>query len=180
MNALDRVSTKVAVGLAMLAGFVDALGFLELKGIFVSFMTGNSTRLAVSAVTGGIHGSIAVLGAVLGTFVTGMFLATLFVNDRERRRTAIVILGLVTLLLLAGFVLALLSLKGAAIAVMVLAMGAANAAIQRDGEIVVGVTYMTGALVKFAQKLAQADQHSHGRPTYCSGWALSPEELPAP
>jgi uncharacterized membrane protein YoaK (UPF0700 family) len=63
---------------------------------------------------------------------------------------------LVTLLLLAGFVLALLSFKMAAIAVMVLAMGAANAAIQRDGEVVVGVTYMTGALVKFAQKLAQA------------------------
>jgi uncharacterized membrane protein YoaK (UPF0700 family) len=33
-------------------------------------------------------------------------------------------------------------------------MGAENAVFQRNGEVVVGLTYMTGTLVKFGQKLA--------------------------
>ncbi len=35
-------------------------------------------------------------------------------------------------------------------------MGAENAVFQRDGDIVVGLTYMTGTLAKLGQKLAQA------------------------
>ena len=34
--------------LSGLAGFVDAIGFIKLGGFFVSFMSGNSTRLAVA------------------------------------------------------------------------------------------------------------------------------------
>ncbi len=37
-----------AAGLSALAGFVDAIGFIKLGGYFVSFMSGNSTRLAVA------------------------------------------------------------------------------------------------------------------------------------
>ena len=37
---------------------------------------------------------------------------------------------------------------------LVLAMGALNNTFQRDGEVSVGLTYMTGALVRFAQGLA--------------------------
>jgi uncharacterized membrane protein YoaK (UPF0700 family) len=36
---------------------------------------------------------------------------------------------------------------------MVLAMGAINNTFQRDGEVAVGLTYMTGALVKLSQGL---------------------------
>ena len=37
----------LAVALAALAGFVDAIAFTRLGGYFVSFMSGNSTRLGV-------------------------------------------------------------------------------------------------------------------------------------
>ncbi len=37
---------------------------------------------------------------------------------------------------------------------MILAMGAENAVFQRDGEVSIGVTYMTGTLVKLGQRLA--------------------------
>ena len=43
-----------------------------------------------------------------------------------------------------------------AVAALALAMGAENAVFQRDGEVSIGVTYMTGALVRFGQKLATA------------------------
>ncbi|MCL2535023.1 MAG: DUF1275 family protein, partial [Nocardiaceae bacterium] len=42
----------VAVFLSGLAGFVDAMGFITLGGFFVSFMSGNSTKLSVSAADG--------------------------------------------------------------------------------------------------------------------------------
>ena len=38
----------VATPMAALAGFVDAVAFLHLGGYFVSFMTGNTTRLGAS------------------------------------------------------------------------------------------------------------------------------------
>ncbi|WP_179507627.1 DUF1275 family protein [Sphingomonas melonis] len=39
----------MAIGKAALTGFVDALGFLDLHGHFVSSVSGNLTRMAVSA-----------------------------------------------------------------------------------------------------------------------------------
>lgn len=43
MRDLRRAERGLAAGLATVAGFVDAVGFLTLGGFFVSFMSGNST-----------------------------------------------------------------------------------------------------------------------------------------
>ncbi|MFZ1966902.1 MAG: DUF1275 family protein, partial [Bradyrhizobium sp.] len=37
----------LACTLSALAGYVDGIGFIHLGGLFVSFMSGNSTRLGV-------------------------------------------------------------------------------------------------------------------------------------
>lgn len=50
MRRYDGRIWMLAAGLALLAGYVDAIGFLRLGGLFVSFMSGNSTRLAVALV----------------------------------------------------------------------------------------------------------------------------------
>ncbi|MFJ5369898.1 DUF1275 family protein, partial [Bosea sp. CER48] len=47
MMRYDRPAMGLAFCLSGLAGFVDALGFLSLGGFFVSFMTGNTTRLGI-------------------------------------------------------------------------------------------------------------------------------------
>ena len=42
----------LACALSALAGYVDGIGYLHLGGLFVSFMSGNSTRLGVSLAAG--------------------------------------------------------------------------------------------------------------------------------
>lgn len=44
----------------------------------------------------------------------------------------------------------------ASVAVMALAMGAENAVFERNGEVSIGVTYMTGTLVKLGQRITAA------------------------
>ena len=47
MIPAERADLTLAVVLVALAGFVDAVGFLVLGGLFVSFMSGNSTQFAI-------------------------------------------------------------------------------------------------------------------------------------
>jgi hypothetical protein len=52
MNRMDRSRRRFAMALAGMAGFVDAAGYLSAGGYFVSFMSGNTTRLGVALGTG--------------------------------------------------------------------------------------------------------------------------------
>jgi uncharacterized membrane protein YoaK (UPF0700 family) len=75
MIRYDRRVRAFAVSLALLAGYVDSLGFLKLNGFFVSFMSGNSTRLGVGLAHGPADAAIA--GALIGSFVFGVVVGTL-------------------------------------------------------------------------------------------------------
>ncbi len=48
MITQDKSALILAIFLAGLAGFIDALVFLKLGGFFIYFMSGNSTRFAVA------------------------------------------------------------------------------------------------------------------------------------
>lgn len=144
----------MAVLLAGLAGYVDSLGFLQLGGLFVSFMSGNSTRMAVG-VSMGDWRTVGVAAAILILFVLGAALGALVAGgEGMRSRSRVLTLEAA---LLAGAALAVpLGLTPLAVGLMVLAMGIENAVFLRDGEVGVGLTYMTGALVKLGQALAGA------------------------
>jgi len=151
MLRFDRSQQGLAIGISALAGFVDALGFVESSGFFVSFMTGNSTRLAVGVAEGTRAGLVA--GAIILLFVGGVVTGAL-VGARFAAHRARAVLALVTALLAAATALRFAALPTPAIACLAVAMGAVNAALQgRDGS-VVGVTYMTGTLVQMGQKMA--------------------------
>ena len=148
----DKTSQALAVGLAAVAGYVDALGYLHFGGYFASFMSGNSTRLALGLTS---DRDVAMkAGALIGLFVAGVMLGAVAGQVAGRRR-APVVLGIVVLLLLAAAGLARIGQPYAAVP-MVLAMGAENAVFQRNGDVSIGLTYMTGTLVKFGQRLAAA------------------------
>ena len=153
MLRYDRQTRTLACCLAAVAGFVDALAFLELGGFFVSFMSGNSTRLGVGRATDIAHAATA--AGLIATFVLGVVLGTLVGRAAPPRRAPRII-GLVAFLLAVAAALNVIGLPAIAVAVMALAMGCENAAFERDGEISIGLTYMTGALVKTGQRLAAA------------------------
>ncbi|WP_428968900.1 YoaK family protein [Sphingomonas sp. Xoc002] len=146
----DRRSWPLAIWLALLSGYVDAIGFQQLGGYFVSFMSGNGTMLAVqlAAPHGPLAGAVAILAMLLALFVVGVLVGTLI-------RLALPRIGQVAVLLLVALLLGGVALLGGWTApAMVLAMGATNATFERDGEVSIGVTYMTGTLVKIGQHLA--------------------------
>lgn len=143
----------MAACLSGLAGFVDAIGFLQLGGFFVSFMSGNSTRLAVG-ISNNLHNAGVAAGLILA-FVIGVMTGSIAGHYSRSRRTPVVLLA-VTLLLIIAASLAMFGQVGAAAAVMAMAMGAENAVFERDGDVHIGLTYMTGTLVKFGQRLSAA------------------------
>lgn len=153
MIRYERSVRVFAVCLSALAGYVDAVGFLALGGFFVSFMSGNSTRLAVGLA--GTSLSAAVAGGLIASFVAGVVLGALVGQFTPRRRPA-VILGLVAALLALGSVCAAFGWRPGAVVFMAMAMGAENTLFEREGEVSVGLTYMTGTLVKLGQRLAAA------------------------
>lgn len=163
MHRFDPPRQLLAVCLAGLAGFVDATGYLSAHGYFVSFMSGNTTRLAVNLVQDR-RAALAPLLLIAG-FVTGVVAGALVAAARGQARKPAV-LALVAGLLLVAALAGHGGWHNLALAAMVLAMGAINNTFQRDGEVAVGVTYMTGALVRLGQAIAAAMMGRKG-----SGWA---------
>lgn len=153
MTRYERRTKILAAGLAALAGFVDAIGYLKLGGFFVSFMSGNTTRLAIGVAKGSMAAAIA--AGIIALFVIGVMLGTLTGKFLHNHRASWVLLLVAGLLALAA-ALADLGFAIPAVAAMALAMGAENAVFGHDGDVHIGLTYMTGTLVKFGQHLTAA------------------------
>jgi uncharacterized membrane protein YoaK (UPF0700 family) len=143
----------VAVALAALAGFVDAIAF-SLLGFFASFMSGNSTRLGV-ALSGGEAGYAAIAAALVLAFVAGVIAASVIARIASKRRGTAV-LGLVAVLLALAALLGGVAPARLDLLLAAAAMGAMNGVFAEGGEVTIGVTYMTGSLVKLGQRLAAA------------------------
>jgi len=152
MTPDDLDDLTLAAFLVGLAGFVDAVGFLILGGVFVSFMSGNSTQFAIR--TGQeLWSGAAPAGAMVAMFVAGVVGGRLSANASGRwRRPAILTLE-AGLLGVAAFAPAPALAAGA---LMSFAMGAQNGILHAAGRTVTSLTYVTGSLVKFGEGLADA------------------------
>ena len=153
MIRTDSRIRMLATCLAFLGGYVDALGFVALGGFFVSFMSGNSTRAGVGIAEGTMAAAIA--ASLIAAFVAGVVAGSIAGRFAGARRVPYA-LGLVTLLLVLAAICHEAGASRATFALMAMAMGAENTVFEREGEVSIGVTYMTGTLVKFGQRLTAA------------------------
>ncbi len=153
MIHLDRRTRLFAIGLSAVAGYADAVGFLSTGGYFVAFMSGNTTRLAVALASGSGAWRIAlalILGFV-GGVVAGAFLGRL---ARARRGPAVLVLTALTLAMAA--MCFYIRAQYLAVVLVAAAMGMENTVFAEQGDVRIGLTYMTGALVKFGKRLTVA------------------------
>lgn len=150
MVQLDLRTKMLAACFSAVAGFVDVVGFLMTGGFFVSFMSGNSTRLGVGIAEG--SSTVGVAGGLILTFVAGVVLGA-SAGRLAKAHKEPAILGLVTGLLTLALVMHGLGLGVLAVIPLALAMGAQNTVFAENGEVRVGLTYMTGTLVKLGKRL---------------------------
>lgn len=154
MHRTESPLIAVAVCLAALAGFVDALAFTSLGGFFASFMSGNTTRLGVG-LGSGAGGDALVAGALVMSFVGGVILSSVLVRVAGMRHRSAV-MAVVTALLTLAAIVGTVTPGPLVLVLLAAAMGTENGVFNRDGEVTIGLTYMTGSLVKVGQKLAGA------------------------
>jgi uncharacterized membrane protein YoaK (UPF0700 family) len=146
---LDRARALIlAALLSALAGMVDVIAFLHLGGLFVSFMSGNSTQFA-AALGGGNWGQAGPILRLIALFVLGAAAGQLLARGAGKRHTTWVLVAVALLLAVAA-------VSATRPEPMVLAMGALNAALHRSGSLTLSLTYVTGTLVKFGQGLGDA------------------------
>jgi uncharacterized membrane protein YoaK (UPF0700 family) len=151
MHRYDPARQRLALGLAGLAGLVDATGFVVAGGYFTSFMSGNTTRMGVELVKRPALAlmPLGLIACFLGGVVIGALAGRRFAGRHKR-----VLLGMVAGLLAIGAGALAGGWPLVFLALSAMAMGLANNVFVRAGEVTVGVTYMTGALVRFGQGVA--------------------------
>ncbi|QXH33033.1 YoaK family protein [Pseudomonas muyukensis] len=145
-----RVGLGLVAGLSVLAGMTDAIGLLAL-GDFVSFMSGNTTRLAV-AISQADLALMARLALAILSFVLGNALGVLLARRFGRRASPLL---LVVAALLAGAAAWPLPLSLPALVAAILAMGMLNAVVEQVNGLPIGLTYVTGALSRFGRGLGR-------------------------
>jgi uncharacterized membrane protein YoaK (UPF0700 family) len=140
----------IGLFLTALAGWVDALGFLELGGFYPSFMSGNTTQLGVGIGAG--RPELMPLLLIAG-FFSGAFAASLLATVSERWRLSRV-LSLVAALIAVALAMSWKFGDAPAMEVLAAAMGAQNATRLADPNGRLGLTYVTGQLYASARDLA--------------------------
>ncbi|MGH7123398.1 MAG: YoaK family protein [Stellaceae bacterium] len=156
----------VAPTLATVAGFVDAVGYITLHGLFVAHMSGNSVQFGVSAGRGDLAAA-APAGIAVVLFVCGVAIGTVVAELAARRRIpslAATVLSLQSALILvfmlygetilAGHQVEGRTLSGFYIlaALAILSMGMQTAALRQLAGRSISTTYVTGLLTSLTQE----------------------------
>ncbi|MDH2454911.1 YoaK family protein [Corynebacterium bovis] len=149
----------LALTLAAVSGYADSLGFMFFGGVFLSFMSGNTTRMAVTGVEE--HPDLFWLTArCIALFLVGVMLGAVVHRLATRRWGVYRAREAVLVTVSTAFVLgALAHAVGWSLPAMLfvsLGVGAVNSVFERKGEVSIPLTYVTGTLVKTAQRIVDS------------------------
>ena len=159
----------MALTLALVGGFVDAVGYITLLGVFIAHMSGNSAAMGAHLGQGKTAAALA-RAAPIPLFVAGVGGGAMLIEVLTRRgvrSTAAVVLGLEAGLLLAVLVVGDATLshgvvdaqKGWAfyglIVLAATAMGLQTSALRRLAGQTVRTTFVTGMLTHLGEEAAK-------------------------
>lgn len=156
---LARNAELLAAALAMIAGFVDAYGIIT-YGVFVSFMSGNTTQAGYQTAEG-LFGPASRAALAILFFVVGAFAGTLLVEAAGRlARRAVFGVVAAALAEVVGLTYFGFLPVGFGIAIVSAAMAVMNSAFLRVGAQSVSLTFVTGTLSRVGSHLAFAAQRA--------------------
>jgi uncharacterized membrane protein YoaK (UPF0700 family) len=155
LEMLDRAEGRLAASLALIAGYVDAYGIVAL-GVYVSFMSGNTTQTGAQIGQGHFAAALPSALAIL-FFVIGNFAGALLTHSGLRCSHR-ALLGAVAALLavIMGVTSSASFNPEVGIAGITLAMGMMNTTLSQVGGQAVSLTFVTGDLARIARHLAMA------------------------
>jgi len=152
---LAQTQERLAAGLAMIAGFVDAYGIIT-YGTYLSFMSGNTTQTGYQIGQGNFAAALPSALAIV-FFVGGSFAGAWLAESASGRvRRLIFAVVAASLALIIALTLLGLSYGGAHIATVSFAMGLMNTTLSRVGAQSVSLTFVTGTLSRLGVHLALA------------------------
>jgi uncharacterized membrane protein YoaK (UPF0700 family) len=139
------------------AGFIDAVGFIELGGFFVSFMSGNTTQGGAALIEGsyslfGLTMALVVLFFAGSTLGAGLAFSNMRWGPAAVSGAVFLGVGLTMILVLSGVP------ASQAMLVLAASAGAQNAILPMRGAVRLGATFVTGTLYTAGQDLALALQ----------------------
>ncbi|MGF0239143.1 YoaK family protein [Rhodococcus sp. IEGM1300] len=145
-----RIGMSLVAALSVLAGMTDAIGFMA-SGDFVSFMSGNTTRLAVAISVGDWSLTLRLL-VLVATFIIGNALGIIVSRIAGRRALPLMLCVAMLLCTAASWPY---DEQLPALLAAIIAMGMLNAAVEQVNGLPVGLTYVTGALSRFGRGLGR-------------------------
>src|SRR5215467_9715657 len=152
MNPSSTLKIEV-ISLALVAGYVDGYA-LRVFGIYVSFMSGNTTLAGIESGQGHFLTALIPALAIAG-FVVGSFVGNWFAHSQVKHSQRLLFLA--AALLIAGFVGLNLHISAHAnlsLPMLSIAMGIINPAVTSVGREPINLTFVTGTLNKIGVHLA--------------------------
>lgn len=151
-------TSKLSLGLLLTAaaGYADAIGFIELGGHFISFMSGNTTQLG-NALVDGLASVGLMTGSLVLLFFMGSVAGSLAALWAGPRWGSAVVTALVLASVTGTLLLDYLGLPAQQFMLVLAAgAGAQNAILPSVGSVRLGTTFVTGTLFTAGQDLARA------------------------
>jgi uncharacterized membrane protein YoaK (UPF0700 family) len=152
-----RAEKRLAIYLALIAGYVDAYG-LRAYGIYVSFMSGNTTQAGSKTGQGRLLAALPSAIAIV-FFLAGSFAGSWLAHSRLRHSRQVLFASVAALLavIIGDTKLGTLGFHSEfCIATLGLAMGLMNCTLSQIGGEPVNLTFVTGTLNKIGRHLALA------------------------